>query len=106
MKDAHSAAREEYLRTHIEECYGLRVSDLHRLDRGVFSATLVEGGHWVVRVFPPERPAEQVEADAKILQLLERSQFPAERCAAAAPVSFLRDRGILVTHYVEGTGAD
>jgi len=104
--DQQDSAREEYLRAHIEDRYGVGVLHLERLDRGVFSLQLRDGRRWIARVFPPSRPLEQVEGDARILQFLEQQNFPAERCANAAPVSVLYGRGILVTNYITGQSVD
>lgn len=100
-----NTAKEGYLRAHIEQHYSVHVSELSRLDKGVFKVTHTDGRCWVVRVFPTDRPHEHVVGDADILQYLEKQSFPAERCAVANPVSSLHGRGILVTEYIEGTPA-
>ncbi len=102
MDIVSEAAREEYLRMHLEERYNVRVMSLQRLDKGVFGVTLGDGRRWIVRVFPAKRSVEQVEGDVAILQFLEQQSFPAERCATDSPVSILYGRAILVTQYVEG----
>jgi Ser/Thr protein kinase RdoA (MazF antagonist) len=43
-----------------------------------------------------------VEADAAVLRHLEAQSFPAERLAAAEPVSTFDARGVLVTEFVDG----
>lgn len=101
-----ATARENYLRAHIEGLYGVGVLSLQRLDRGVYSLHLQDGRRWIARVFPTNRPVEQIEGDASILRYLEQHSFPAERCADASPVSVLYDRGILVTEYIEGRSTD
>jgi Ser/Thr protein kinase RdoA (MazF antagonist) len=105
MKDVSEPAREEYLRTHLEERYGVRMVAMQRLDRGVVRVDLEDGRRWIVRVFPVGRAIEQVEGDAALLHFLENQGFPAERCAMASPVSVLYGRPILVTECIEGTTA-
>ncbi|HJT59307.1 MAG TPA: phosphotransferase [Ktedonobacteraceae bacterium] len=107
MYSLSDTAREEYLRTHLEERYGVGIIELHRLERGVFSVNLRDGRRWIARVFPAERSVEHVEGDARVLRFLEKHGFPAERCADADadPVSVLYGRGILVTNYIEGVSA-
>jgi Ser/Thr protein kinase RdoA (MazF antagonist) len=106
MNNAQDAAKEEVFRAHLAERYGVRVTSLNRLDRGVFKVDLADGRCWIARIFPAKRPLAQVEGDAAILQFLEQQGFPAERCADAQPVSVLHGRGILVTTYIEGNAAD
>ncbi len=106
MTHEPSTAKEDLLRRHVEDRYGVRVMSLQRLDRGVFSCALDDSRRWIVRVFPTERLLEQVEGDAEILQLLEKQRFPAERCASTEPVSVLYGRGVLVTQHIEGTPPD
>src|ERR1700744_1563355 len=66
-----------------------------RIDRG-------DGGPWIARAFPPARPRAGVEGDAAILRFLERQDYPAERPAAADPVSDLDGSAVLVTRFVGG----
>ena len=106
MSAVPDSTKEELLRAHLEKRYGVHVEGMDRLDRGVYRVSLRDGRRWVVRVFPEKRPMEQIEGDAVALRYLERQDFPAERCAAADPVSALYGRGILVTTYVEGAVAD
>lgn len=106
MTDLQDTAKEEYLRAHIERCYDVGVLSLQQLDRGVFTLHLQDGRRWIARVFPPSRPVEHIEGDARILQFLEQQSFPAERCADTAPVSVLYGRGILVTEYIESHSTD
>ncbi len=54
------------------------------------------------RVFAPERPFETAEGDAEILRLLERADFPAERCAHAEPVTSYEGQAVLVSEHVAG----
>ncbi len=102
MNRVSEADKENILRKHLEDRYGVRVTGLERFDRGVYGVALEDGRRWVARVFA-KRPFEQVEGDAAVLQFLEREEFPAERCAEDAPVSMLYGRAILVTEYIEGT---
>jgi Ser/Thr protein kinase RdoA (MazF antagonist) len=79
---------------------------LTRLDAGVFHVHRSDGPDWLARVFGPPRERTDVEGDAQILRALERGGFPAERCAAAEPVtSWAGGAGestVLVTEFIEG----
>jgi hypothetical protein len=91
----------EFLRGHLRKGYGVDLVGLERLDRGVLGLQLADGRHWVARVFSPKRRSlALVESDAAILQFLEKHDFPAERCAVAAPVSVLGDRSIFLTSFI------
>jgi aminoglycoside phosphotransferase (APT) family kinase protein len=85
---------------HLETSYGLEVADTRALDRDVFLINLRDGGQWVARVFPPERPAGDVEADAALLRTLEDRGFPAERCACEQAATSCEGRGVLVTRFI------
>jgi methyltransferase (TIGR00027 family) len=87
---------------HLSASYGISVTDLRQLDVGVFRVKRDDGRDWVARVFAPERPSETTEGDAEILRLLERVGFPAERCAAAEPVTSYEGQAVLVTEHVAG----
>lgn len=54
-------------------------------------------------MFTEHRSAERVHGDAEILRLLEDHDFPAERCAHAAPVTSYQGQTLLVTTLVEGS---
>jgi hypothetical protein len=88
------------LAEHLADRYGVAVTATAMLDVGVVRVDRAEGPSWVARVFSDARPLAEVEADAEILRLLERAGFPAERCAAADPVSTLDGRPVLVTGFV------
>ena len=92
----------EELRSHLAERYGFRAHTLYTLDQDVVLLRRDDGPNWVARVFPAERPLEAVEGDAEILRWLADEGYPAERCAAADPVSVLEDRPVLVTEAVAG----
>jgi Ser/Thr protein kinase RdoA (MazF antagonist) len=92
----------EKLRRYLEKRYGIQITGLRRLARGVFRLDRTEGESWVVRVFPSERPLERAQGDADVLKFLEEKDFPAERCAATEPVSSPGDRPVIVTKFVEG----
>jgi Ser/Thr protein kinase RdoA (MazF antagonist) len=89
---------------HLEERYGSGVTEMGQLDRGVFRVDRRDGSRWVARVFDAGRPLASVDEDAAILRGLERSGFPAERCAHAEPVSEFLGQGVLVTGFLEGHG--
>jgi len=93
------------LPAHLESRHGIEVAQITELDLGVFRVDRHDGPAWVARIFPAARPLEEVEGDARILRGLERRGFPAERCAAADPVSVHEGQGVLVTELVEGTRA-
>jgi Ser/Thr protein kinase RdoA (MazF antagonist) len=93
------------LATHLVRRYGIQVTGVTELDRGVYRVDRPDGPAWVARVFGPERPAAQVDGDAAILRALQRAGFPAERCADPEPVSTVDGRAVLVTEFVTGTRA-
>lgn len=97
------------LAAHLEETYGVSVKETVTLDLGVFRVKVVTPdattARWVARVFPVDRPKEAAEADARVLGLLERGGFPAERLAAEPAVSMLEGQPVLVTTFVEGRPA-
>jgi Ser/Thr protein kinase RdoA (MazF antagonist) len=88
------------LRRHLENEYGVEVSQLVALDTGVFRVDRRDGPSWVARRFPPERPVQAAKGDADILRFLAAHDFPAERVAAPEPVSELDGQGVLVTQFV------
>jgi Ser/Thr protein kinase RdoA (MazF antagonist) len=92
--------RSDELDDHIARTYGVEVSQLTQLDAGVFRIDRHDGPSWVARVFPEARPVEGTQGDAAILRALERSGFPAERCAAPEPVSIFGRESVLVTEFV------
>jgi hypothetical protein len=89
------------LAEHLADRYGVAVTATVTLDAGVVRVERADGPSWVARVFSAARPLAEVQADAEILHLLERGGFPAERCAAADPVSTLDRQSVLVTGFVE-----
>lgn len=90
---------------HLEARYGISVSGVAELDLGVMRVDRHDGPSWVARVFPRTRPVEAAEGDARILQALERRDFPAERCAVPEPVSVHEGQPVLVTVLVDGERA-
>ncbi|MGD0704297.1 MAG: hypothetical protein ABSA02_30975 [Trebonia sp.] len=91
----------ERLRSHLQTQYGIDVTAMTDLDIGVWRVGRADGPDWVARWFPARRPAEAVAGDAEILRYLADSDFPAERCAAAEPVSTLDGRAVLVTEWAD-----
>src|SRR5215469_4270373 len=87
---------------HLEDRYRIRVTNVTRLDAGVFRVDRDEGPPWVARLSVAARPLSRVEEDAEVLRFLERRGFPAERCAHAEPVSTLDGRAVLITGFVAG----
>ena len=96
-----TAGLDGHLRVH----YGISVTGLRELDVGVFHVQRDDGPDWIARVLAPERPFETAEGDAEILRLLERAEFPAERCADAEPVTSYEGQAVLVTQHVAGNKA-
>lgn len=90
----------EELRSHLAERYGFRAHTLYTLEQDVILLRRDDGPSWVARVFGPARSPVAVEGDAAILRWLADQRYPAERCAAAAPVSTLGDATVLVTEAV------
>jgi Ser/Thr protein kinase RdoA (MazF antagonist) len=86
---------------HLEAAHGIAVADLTQLDLGVYRVGRRDGPAWVARVFPANRPAAATTGDADILELLAGAGYPAERPAAADPVSELAGHGVLVTEFAE-----
>ena len=56
---------------------------MERLDAGVFRIDQKEGKSWIGRIFPEDRPIDEVKKDAEILEYLRKADFPAERCVNA-----------------------
>ena len=90
----------ERLPAHLAERYRIAVTRLTELDLGVYRVDRRDGPSWVARLFPPDRPAAEAAADGAVLQFLADRGFPAERCAAAEPLSVLDGQGLLVTEHV------
>jgi Ser/Thr protein kinase RdoA (MazF antagonist) len=89
------------LRSHLTATYSIQVESMTDLDIGVWRVGRADGPDWVARWFPAGRRAEAVAGDAEILRYLAAHDFPAERCAAAEPVSVLDGRPVLVTTWAE-----
>jgi methyltransferase (TIGR00027 family) len=87
---------------HLRATYGISITGLRELDVGVFRVGRDDGPDWIARVFPSERPFEAAGGDAEILRLLERADFPAERCADAEAVTSYEGQAVLVTRHVAG----
>jgi aminoglycoside phosphotransferase (APT) family kinase protein len=94
------------LPAHLGACYGVEVAAVSELDLGVYRVSLGDGGSWVARLLPAARPAAETQADAEVLRFMSECDFPAERCAVAAPVSVLDGQSVLVTHYADGVRRD
>jgi Ser/Thr protein kinase RdoA (MazF antagonist) len=90
------------LPAHLNDAYGIDVSDLTELDLGVLRIDHREGPSWIARVFPATRPMADVQKDADVLRLLERGGFPAERLARPIAVTQFQGQGVLVTTFVPG----
>lgn len=90
---------------HLEDSYGIRVSGIRELDVGVFRVDRADGPSWAARVFPAARPVGAAADDAELLRWLERTGFPAERCAHPDPVSTHRGQAVLVTGWAAGRKA-
>lgn len=86
---------------HLQLHYGIDVVNATPIE-SVWRVAIADGRTWIARAFPTERPASAVEKDAQLLTDLAAYDFPAERCAAANPVSRLGDRSVLVTDNIDG----
>ncbi len=107
--DGRSAALHEPIAervlSHLRDRYGIdavTASKVSSHNDHVFRVDRRDGDPWIVRVFPPARPASGVEGDAAILRYLERLGFPAERLAVADATSALDGSSVLVTKFVAG----
>jgi Ser/Thr protein kinase RdoA (MazF antagonist) len=90
------------LRRFLEKHYDTTISQMTRLDQGVYRASRPGGPDWVCRVFPPERGLELVRGDAEILRTLQELGIPSERLADPNPVTSPGGRTVLITVFVDG----
>jgi Ser/Thr protein kinase RdoA (MazF antagonist) len=90
------------LAEHLRSVYGVDVSGLSELDRGVHRVRVDGGPDWVARTFDGARPPAAVRDDAAILRRLADAGFPAERLAADDAVTTLGETSVLVTRFVAG----
>ena len=88
--------------SHLNERYGIDVSELTELDLGVLRVDRHDGPSWVARVFPTTRPLADVLRDANTLARLEQGGFPAERLATSDAVTQFEGQSVLVTTFVPG----
>ena len=94
---------------HLKEHYGIEiaaVSSIGTHNEVVFRIDQRDGRAWVARVFPPTRKRARVEGDARILALLARHEFPAERLATDDAVSAFDGQAVLVTELLRGDALD
>lgn len=84
----------------LEARYGISVEGVFPLDEETWRVACSDGRDWVARVFPAARAAAAVAGDGAILALLERLDYPAERCADEDPVTAIDGHRVLVTGYV------
>jgi Ser/Thr protein kinase RdoA (MazF antagonist) len=89
------------LESHLGEHYRIGVTEVTRLDAGVFLVRLADGPSWVARRFPAARSQDAVRGDADISRFLAAPDFPAERLAVPDPLSVLDGQSVLVTEFVE-----
>jgi len=92
----------ERLGAHLEQVYGVAVTATRELDVGVHRVERADGTTWVARLFPPARPLGAVRGDAALLDWLVEAGIPAERTAAADPVTEHDGQAVLVTEFVPG----
>jgi len=90
------------LAPHLNATYDIDVAAMTELDLGVLRVDRHDGPSWVARVFPRTRSLDDVRRDATVLERLEQGGFPAERLAAAQPVSTHEDQSVLVTEFIPG----
>lgn len=126
--DLETAGRQEFtttrpfdrdrLRAHLESQYKIRINALARIDDdprtrprdswpGHYASTLyldrADGPPWIVRVFSSRADSVgRVQGDAEVLRFLAQRGFPAERPAAAEPVSIFDGSGVIVTDFIGG----
>jgi len=103
---AEALALLEKLRLYLEKRYGVRITGLIRLDRGVYQVKMEGGRSWVARVFSAERGVERAQGDAEVLRFLEEQDFPAEKCARPDAVSNPGGRSVIITEFIEGAKPD
>src|SRR5580658_590969 len=99
---AEALALLEKLRLYLEKHYGVRITSLNRLDRGVYQVKMDGGPSWVARVFSAERGVERAEGDAEVLRFLEEHDFLAERRARPDAVSNPGGKSVIITEFIEG----
>ncbi len=102
IRDVYRRPGSEQLPGHLEQRYGIEVAAMTKLAPGVLRIDRRDGAPWVARMHVLGRPLARAAGDAEVLRLLERQDFPAERCAHADPVSELDGRAVLVTEFVAG----
>jgi hypothetical protein len=102
IREVYRRPGADLLPGHLEQHYGIQITEVTRLDGGVFKVEHDGGPPWVARLHLSSRPLARTEADAEVLRFLERQGFPAERCAHPEPVSVLDGRAVLVTGFVPG----
>jgi methyltransferase (TIGR00027 family) len=95
----------EHLAAHLAATYGVPVTRLRELDLGVHRVERADGSKWVARVFPLGRSLASARGDADLLEWLSRQGIPAERPAAADPVSVHEGQAVLVTEFAPGRRA-
>jgi methyltransferase (TIGR00027 family) len=93
------------LSRHLCDAYDIEVRRIRELDIGVFRVDRRDGPAWVARIFPQARAIQATQRDAAILKFLERSGFPAERCARPEPVTSYQGQAALVTEHLPGRQA-
>jgi Ser/Thr protein kinase RdoA (MazF antagonist) len=101
-RQVFTRAELDQLPAHLEQQYGIEVAGVTELDVGVYRVARAGASDWVARVFPAARPVSAADGDAAVLTALAQGGFPAERCAAEAPVSLLAGQPVLVTEFVAG----
>lgn len=87
---------------HLEATYGVPVMKTKELDLGVHRVERADGSTWIARVFPATRALADVAADGELLRWLDGEGIPAERPAAADPVTSYDGQGVLVTRFAPG----
>lgn len=99
----YKRSSKECIQEHLEHVYGIHITEMTKLDLGVFRVDCFDGSSLVARQFPKVRSMEDIKGDADILDFLAKKGFPAERCAFPNAVSSLDGQGILLTNFVHGT---
>jgi Ser/Thr protein kinase RdoA (MazF antagonist) len=93
------------LKEHLQRAHDITITDLTRLDIGVFEVARDGGPAWIARVFQASRSDGAARGDAQLLSWLDERGFPAERPVGDDPVSTFNGQEVLVTEAVTGRRA-
>jgi Ser/Thr protein kinase RdoA (MazF antagonist) len=105
---------ELFLQKVLAEAYGLHDVALHPTSGGSESDKLVfrlvqADKNFILRVYPPENRRSNAVALTSVLHMLEKADYPAERCIAAAdgaPFVLVDGWRLVLSNFVEGVATD